>query len=186
MKDRYEGIDEFIIAVIKKETAKLLGRHGITIEDKEDIEQDLHFQVWKKVAGSFAPADKNYRAAIRRIVDSRIKDMIEHRDAERRKPERDAVRLNDPVSDEDTSGEDELADMLDLRGVMEWHRRRHRKIDLQTALSELPGELRMLASAIDELRGNLTAVATELGLSRKKARHGLGKLRQLLGELRGD
>ena len=46
MKNRYEGTDEFISTVIRKEVAKLEGRYGITKDDLDDLQQELHLQVW--------------------------------------------------------------------------------------------------------------------------------------------
>jgi len=190
LKDRYEGIDEFIITVIKKEVAELKGRYGIGADDLEDLQQDLHTQVWKKLTGQFAPDHPDYRAAVRRTVDSRIKDVIEHRNATKRKTERDAIRLDRPVETSDGE-EHSFADLHDIELLCEhfgdsapaWHRRRHKKIDFESALDRLPIDLRRLVDAIDALDGNLSAVERGLGITRKKLRWELTKLRQLLREM---
>jgi len=187
--NRYDGIDEFIIKVIEKETAKLRGRFGIGADDLEDIHQDLHQQVWNKLAGEFSPGHPQYKAAVRRTVDSKIKDLIEHRNAEKRRTNRDNLHLEAPV-ESDEGEELTFADSNDLERCMEvygdaapsWHGHRHGKIDIQEALAALPGDLRRLADAIEALDGNLSAVERELGLTRKKLRCDLDKLRRLMRE----
>lgn len=165
-----------------------MGRFGIGADDLEDIHQDLHCQVWKKLAGEFTPDHPQYRAAVRRTVDSRIKDLIEHRLAGKRRAELDNLHLEALVEAED---EDiEFADAHDLELLMEiyggaapaWHRHRHGKIDVQEALAALPGDLRELVETIDALDGNLAAVEREIGVTRKKLRCDLAKLRRLMKE----
>lgn len=187
--NRYQGIDEFVTTVIKKETAKLRGRYGISADDLEDIHQDLHQQVWTKLAGKFSPDHPQYRAAVRRTVDSKIKDLIERRNAEKRRTNRDNLHLEALVESEDG---DELtfADSNDLERCMEiygdaqppWHTHRHSKIDVEAALASLPTHLRRLADAIEFLNGNFSAVQRELGVTRKKLRCDLDKLRRLMRE----
>ena len=187
--NRYTGIDEFIVKVIENETKKLRGRFGIGADDLDDIHQDLHRQVWRKLAGQFAPDHPQYKAAVRRTVDSRIKDLIEHRNAEKRRTDRDTLHLDAPV---EMIGEEEItyAEAKDLEHGMEvyggavpaWHRHRHEKIDVDAALSSLPGDLRRLADAIEALDGNLSAVERDLGITRKKLRCDLEKLRRLMKE----
>ena len=180
----------------EKEAAKLKGRYGIGIDDLEDLEQDLHAQVWKKITGEIGPDHPNYRAAVRRTVDSRIKDIIEYRTAVRRKGGIDSISLYQPVKKKKTTESEEfpLFEILDLELFCEifgdsapaWHRHRHRKFDVESALNQLPSELRRLADTIDTLNGNMSAVARELRVTRKKLRCDLGKLQQRLRELLED
>lgn len=185
--NRYDGVDEFITTVIEKETAKLRGRFGIGTDDLDDIHQDLHRQVWKKLSGDFSPDHPQYRAAVRRTIDARIKDLIEHRTAEKRRTDLDNLHLDAPVTTKE--GEElPFAEANDLEHYMEvygtaapaWHVRRQDKIDVAAALTSLPHDLRRLADAIEALNGNLSAVERELGITRKKLRCDLEKLRCLL------
>lgn len=188
--NRYDGIDEFIIKVIEKETAKLRRRFGIGADDLEDIHQDLHQQVWKKLSGVFAPGHPKYKAAVRRTVDSKIKDLIEYRTAGKRFAKKDNLHLN-AVADSTVGEIITFMDANDLQSVVEdymdavpsWHRRRHSKIDIEAALLALPSDLRRLAEAIEDLDGNLSAVERELRITRKKLRCDLEKLRILMRKL---
>ncbi len=167
----------------------LPGRFGIGDHDLDDIHQDLHQQVWEKLDGVFAPGDPGYRAAVRRTVDSKIKDMIDHCTAEKRKAEFGVVELDAPLETESQDGET-FGDSLDLErrrvtdgsGASSWHRRREAKIDVPAALARLPQDLRRLADTIDELGGNYSAAERELGLTRKKFRCDLERLRALMKE----
>ena len=196
LKRCYKGIDDFIITVIEKEVAKLKGRYGIGIDDLEDLEQDLHAQVWKKITGEIGPHHPNYRASVRKTIDSRIKDIIEYRTAERRKDGIKSISIDQPVKKKKTAESEELPlfEILDLElfceffgdSVPAWYRHRHRKFDVESALNQLPSELRRLADTIDTLNGNMSAVARELRVTRKKLRCDLGKLQQRLRELLED
>ena len=196
LKSRYQGIDEFIVTVIKKEVANLKGRYGIGGDDLEDLEQDLHSQVWKKITGEIEPGHPNYRAAVRRTVDSRIKDIIEYRTAARRKGGIDSISFFQPVKKKKTTESEEFPffEIHDLELFCEvfgdsapaWHRHRHRKFDVESALDQLPRDLRRLADTIDTFNGNMSAVARELRVTRKKLRCDLGKLQQRLRELLED
>ena len=189
MKNRYNGIDKFVITVIEREIAKLKNRYGIGEDDLDDLRQDLHRQVWKKITGRFSPDHPQFKAAVRRTVDARIKDVIKYRNAERRKGERYALRLDAPVETPD-GDEAAYADLHDTELCCEWfgdaapawHRHRHEKMDLQSALERLPADLRRVVEAIDTLNGNLAAVERALGITRKKLRYHLEKLRWLLRE----
>ncbi|MCH7228592.1 helix-turn-helix domain-containing protein [Haloferula sp. A504] len=186
--NKYEGIDEFITTVINKEISKLLGRFGITPDDVPDLQQDLQVQVWKKLAGEIDPDAPHYRAAVRRTVDCRIKDILDHINAEKRRTDREALRLEAPVEDDEASCFGDLQDLEEAReryggGQPAWHHRRHRRIDVIEALARLPGELRHLADTFEEFGGNLSAAARALGMSRKKARCDLEKLRDWLDGL---
>ena len=190
MKNRYIGIDPFITTVINNEVPRLAGRYGIELEDIKDIQQDLHTQVWRKLSGRFTPDHPRYRAAVRQIVDSRIKDEIERRKAKKRWNEAGIVSLDQPVESPEHD-EDSLADLKDIERLCEqygsvspaWHRRRENKMDLESAMERLPSDLRLLAETIDALNGNMASVERELGITRKKLRWQLGKLQELLCEL---
>ncbi len=187
--NRYEGIDEFITTVIEKETEKLQGRFGIGADDLEDIHQDLHSQVWRKLAGTFAPGHPQYKAAVRRTVDGKIKDLIKSRTAKKRRGDIGRLSLDAPPPEDEESAIP-LGDTQDLEALLEaygdyepvWHRRRHDKIDVQAALARLPEDLRRLADTIDVLKGNYSAAEEELGLTRKKFRGELDRLRALMKE----
>ncbi len=187
--NRYEGIDEFITKVIAKEAAKLPGRFGIGADDLDDIHQDLHQQVWRKMAGTFSQSDPDYKAAVRRTVDSKIKDIIDHRSAGKRAAE--AVSIDAPL--DDGGPEEESAtfgDSIDLELLAEdlsgraaaWHRRREAKIDVEEAVARLPDDLRRLADTLAALGGNHSAAERELGVTRKKFRCDIEKLRRLMAD----
>ena len=59
-----------------------------------------------------------------------------------------------------------------------WHERRAEAADVADDLASLPDNLRDLADALDACDGNLSDAARMLGLTRKKARLLLERLRQ--------
>lgn len=188
--NRYEGIHSFVVTVITNEVKKLIGRFGLCLEDIGDLEQELHLQVWRKLNANPEAKTAPYHAVVRRIVDTKIKDLIEMRSARRRKGDWEAARLDEEIESGDETCP--LGDLLDLEESRErhegkaapWHKRRHRKLDFEEAMSHMPESLRALCATIEEFDGNLGAVARELQLTRKKIRIELTKLRRVLKDLK--
>jgi len=185
----YKGIDKFIVIVIEKEAEKIKTRLHGTGQGLEDIMQDLHVQVWEKLSGKFTHAHPLYKAAVRRTVDSKIKDVLEHKNAEKRRTNLNNLHLESPVAD-DEGKEIPYSEAIDLEECMEvhgtaapaWHRRRHQKLDVEQALARLPKQLRRVADALEEFGSNYSEVERQLGVSRKKLRCDMQKLRRLMKE----
>jgi DNA-directed RNA polymerase specialized sigma24 family protein len=189
LKNRYNGIEKFIVTVIEKESQKLKGRFGIGADDLDDITQELHHQVWKKMTGAFAPHHPDYKAAVRRTVDAKIKDLIECREAIKRRTNQNNLHLEGVVVGDDE--EITFGEATDLEHCREffgdaapaWHKRRHAPIDMAEALDRLPDDLRRLADAIEKFGDNYSEVQRQLGITRKRMRCDLKKLRKLMREL---
>lgn len=190
-KNKYAGIHPHIVTVIARQARKLIGRHGLTASDVDDIEQDLHVKVWTvlpKLSTTF------FEAAINQIVRSEILDMIKNRKRECRNWRCIAFSIEDPVLGSD-GDEDDLqgySDILDedlLVGLgypASWHSSRWGQTDVEEGMARLPGDLRDLAETLDACGGNLSEAARMLGVSRKKARIMLARLQQAMVWLRGE
>jgi RNA polymerase sigma-70 factor (ECF subfamily) len=186
--NNYAGIHPLIVAVIARESRKLVGRHGYTVSDIEDIEQDLFRKVWVSLPGL---SEAVFEAAINQIVKHEIIDMIRKRERECRDWRRVAFSVNDPIEGDgvDDDGDEHSSileeDVLVVLGYSpSWQSRRWEQADYSEWMRQLPAELRDLAETLEACDGNLSATARMLGVSRKKARIMYARLRKAMTWLR--
>ena len=193
--NHYAGIDPHVVSVIERATNKLRGRFGTTEADLADIRQDLHLGVWAALEKT-AP-DINREAAVNRIVDNLIRDMIRHRQRGCRDWRREKVSICAPCDAPDDAFEsqyetfEDTEDLVSLSRVAfgmppSWHERRDEAADVAAVFRGLSGDLRILADALDASEGNLSEAARLLNLPRKKARVMINRLRRILEPLRDD
>jgi RNA polymerase sigma-70 factor (ECF subfamily) len=186
----YADIDPHIVAVIKREASKLIGRYGYTNSDVDDIEQDLHLKVWS----SLKEVDNAiFEAAVHRVVNHEIIDMIRQRQRQCRDWRRIAFSVNATRSGEafDNLGT-ERSSILD-EGLLvalgyspSWQSRRWEQADVEEGMGRLPGDLRAMAENLEACDGNLSAAARMLGVSRKKARILFARLQKEVAWLRDE
>jgi DNA-directed RNA polymerase specialized sigma24 family protein len=190
--NNYAGIHPHIVAVIARQARKLIGRHGLTASDVDDIEQDLHLKVWSALPGLSTTV---FAAAINQIVNHEIIDMLRKRERERRDWRRISFSIEDPVLGSDGEDEDDLqgySDILDEDLLVgfgyspSWQSHRWGQTDVEEGMARLPDELRDLADTLDACGGNLSEAARMLGVSRKKARIMLARLKEAMAWLRGE
>jgi len=188
--NNYAGIHPHIVAVIARESRRLIGRYGFTAADVDDIEQDLHFKVWSMLPGLSAAV---FEAAINQIVKHEIIDIIRKRERQCRDWRREAFSVNDHAGGhESEEDEDESSDILDedllivLGYAPSWQSRRCEEADFSEWMQQLPTELRDLAEALDDSGGNLSEAARMLGVKRKRARILLQRLRQAMAWWRDE
>jgi DNA-directed RNA polymerase specialized sigma24 family protein len=185
--NNYAGIHPHIVAVIARKARKLIGRYGLTASDVHDIEQDLHLKVWTALPGLSTTV---FEAAINQIVNHEIIDMIRKRERDCRNWRLVAFSTDDHVAGCDCVDEQEsYSDILDedlLIGLgysPSWQARRWEQADFDEGMARLPGDLRDLAETLDACGGNLSEAARMMGVSRKKARIMLARLRDAMAWL---
>ena len=68
--NRYEGIDEYAVRIIKHKARQLVGRAGFTESDREDLEQEMMLDLLRRLpkfdpkrAGQFV-TDKAYQEVL--------------------------------------------------------------------------------------------------------------------------
>ena len=84
---------------------QLLGMHGFTESDFEDIQQELLMHVLKQMP-NFDSDKADIRVFITTVIDKRIVNMIEEQEAECRDYRRNERSLDEPMSDNGDDGED--------------------------------------------------------------------------------
>jgi DNA-directed RNA polymerase specialized sigma24 family protein len=183
------GIHPHIVTVITREAHRLVGRYGFTFSDIEDIEHDLFRKVWVSLPGLSTTV---FAAAINQIVRNEIIDMIRKRERECRCWRSVAFSMDDNVLGSDIEDENDLQDyseildedlLVGLGYSPSWQSRRWEQADFEERMARLPDDLRDLAETLDACDGNLSAAARMLGVSRKKARVRLARLKEAMAWL---
>lgn len=174
-------LDRFAQRLIRHKVRRLIGKHRFTRSDREDLEQELWLHLLERLK---APGTEiaHRKAFIATILNRHIVDLLRRRRAAKRFT-KNQQSLNKLVQDEDgcwvqfsatipsnqghsplgSTQRDELADM-ELR------------LDVATVLASLPTDLRDLCERLKE--NSVTAVARQLGMSRRCVRDAIARIRQ--------
>ena len=79
-KNAYDELGGYASRLVKWKAAQLVGRAGLTESDRPDIEQDIAFQVLRRIR-KFDPQRGRYEATVHRIVENAVADMLAVRKA---------------------------------------------------------------------------------------------------------
>ena len=144
-------IDLYTQGLIRRKVGKLARLHVIPDRDREDIEQDLILELLRWWAKVDAP-DNNLAPLIRVVIDQRLANILRHRRAACRRPDRasplERLSQNDPA----LSRTDKSLDKVPL------------SLDIQELIRELPAELRRVAEVLQT--ESISSAACSLGISR--------------------
>lgn len=117
-------------ALAKKKAVKLIGKFGITKEDAKDVEQELllHIYLRKKGGSSTSQIRSKGKSALARILDNRIRDIIEKVKTKKREGDLKSDSLHrelgqneqgESITFEDILSEDEAIGRRGKRSVMD-------------------------------------------------------------------
>lgn len=182
-KNRYDGIDNYARDVIRYRAKKLIGRAGFTLDDLEDIEQDLTMDLLQRMK-QYDPNKAQFNTFVDRIVDHKIANLIRDRSTRKRdyrmKSSADDLRLEDRegiwnLLMETTSSDSYFERMgYQERSMEEQH---DLQIDLELLFAGLSENERQLLELLKQM--TLTDAARELGVPRTTLDYRLGRLRKL-------
>jgi RNA polymerase sigma factor (sigma-70 family) len=136
-------IDPATAALIRRKAARMVGRAGLRVQDREDLEQELALHILER-EGAFDVRRGSWHAFARHVVDRHGENIVRSRRAKKRYggPEE---RLTEEIPAPPTEAE------VPVHVVA-------------TALATLPEKLRRVAELVME--GTVTAAAKALGISR--------------------
>jgi RNA polymerase sigma-70 factor (ECF subfamily) len=78
--NRYQDIDDYAVRIIKHKARQLIGRYGLTIFDREDLEQELMIDLLQRMR-HFNPAKAKKSTFMARIVERHVATLLEARHA---------------------------------------------------------------------------------------------------------
>lgn len=165
--NRYDGLDEYTVNLIRRKARQLVGRAGWTAQDVPDLEQEIWCSLLKCLKG-VDRGKEDMSAFITTVVKHTIVNMLKERNVAKR-DWRKEVSLNDFI--EDTKGNIlERWQILDQAGIQNNTTVRRSeeelstlRIDISLAKKSLPESLQSLTQALEKY--------TVLELSRRSGKH---------------
>lgn len=97
----HEEIIQYAMGRAHFKAGQLIGRHGFTRSDFDDLKQELITDVLERLP-KFNGGLAGGKTFVTRLIDNRIANMIEHRKAECRNPKREECSMDDWVRDEES------------------------------------------------------------------------------------
>jgi len=179
--NRYEGLDEYAVKLIRHKARQLVGRAGLVAADRDDLEQDMVMDLLHRLP-RFDPSKAKRETFIARIVEHRVATIIETQKAGLRDYRRNAGSLDERRADEG-GGTSDTPPVLDQdsyrRETLDAARQdedlRDLRRDMARVLEELPPDLRELCRRL--LTSTVSEVSRETGVPRGTIYESVQKLR---------
>lgn len=180
-ENRYDGLDEYAVKLIRHKARQLVGRAGFVEADRHDLEQDMAVDLLRRLP-RFDPRLAKRETFIARIVEHRVATILETQKAGVRDYRRCAGSLDErrTYDSGETSDGPPLLDQAEyLRETLASAQRDEDllalRIDIERVLASLPPELRALC---DRLRiATVREVARETGVPPSTLYEAIWKLR---------
>ena len=187
--NRYQDIDDYAVRIIKHKARQLIGRYGLTIFDREDLEQELMIDLLQRMR-HFNPAKAKKSTFMARIVERHIATLLEARHARCRDWRLCRVSLNTP-QENDRGDTRELIDRVDSEGTLRPCQLDTReseinnlRMDVVRVLDTLPEDLRDLCERLRE--SNMAEIARETGVPRTTLYDKLTRIREAFRKAKLD
>jgi RNA polymerase sigma-70 factor (ECF subfamily) len=100
IENRYQGIDDYAVKIIKYKAKQLVGRYGLTIFDREDLEQEMILDLLHRLP-KYNPKRARRNTFIARVVEHKVATIIEARKAGMRDYRLCRCSLNDRFENEE-------------------------------------------------------------------------------------
>ena len=187
--NRYQDIDDYAVRIIKHKARQLIGRYGLTIFDREDLEQELMIDLLQRMR-HYNPAKAKKSTFMARIVERHIATLLEARHARCRDWRMCRMSLNTP-HENDRGDTREMIDRVDSEGTLRPCQPDTReseinnlRMDVQRVLDTLPEDLRDLCERLRE--SNMAEIARETGVPRTTLYDKLTRIREAFRKAKLD
>ena len=181
--NQYDGIDPYAVRLIKYKARQLIGQAGFTASDRDDLEQELIFDVLRRLP-KYNPKRAQLNTFIARVVEHKIARLIEAQKAGIRDYRRCPFSLNDRFEDEDGRSV-ERVDTFDQEDYLLRTGSQSRPtdelsalaLDVAAVLETLPAELRELCRRLKA--ESVTEISRDTGVPRGTIYESIKKLREI-------
>ncbi len=184
--ERDGGIDEYAVQLIRYKSGQLAGKAGFRVSDRDDLEQELVFDLWRRLP-RYDPARARRNTFIARVVEHKIASLIEAQKAAMRDYRRCRWSLNDRIEDADGRSleREETIDQDDYMLRTGTRSRpaeelRDLAIDVAALLETLPPELRELCRRLEA--ETVSEISSATGVPRGTLYESIRKLRKICEE----
>lgn len=184
VENRYDGVDEYAIKFITFKANQLVGTAGFTKSDVPDLEQELMFDLHRRLP-RFDRSKAKKTTFIARVVEHRIATILEERKAGKRDYRRVGHSLNERIDYGEGDWSIEKSANVDQEDY--WRQRGCSSrslieigdlgVDLAVLLENLPEDLRDLCLRLT--RQTITEVSKETGVPRSTIYDALKRIRNL-------
>lgn len=179
--NRYDGVDDYAVKLIRNKARQLVGRAGFVEADRHDLEQELAIDLLKRLP-YFDAAKAKRETFISRIVNHQIATIIEAQKAGKRDYRCEAGSLEErrteddgessdtaPVFDDDAYRRETLAaaQRAEDRDALHW--------DLEKVIADLPPDLQTLCRRLSG--STVSEVSRETGIPRGTLYESIEKIR---------
>ena len=178
------GIGEYAERVIGVSAAQLVGQHGFTEADREDLAQELRLHLLKRKA-KFDPSRAQWNTFVARVVEHKVVSIVRRQASKCRDSQQDGESLNEPGRSK-TGKRGERGDLI----TEEEGRRRtaqdvrsttdavNLSLDAKQFLAGLPAPIRDVSELV--MQGHsVQDIARDLHLSRATIQRRIAVLRQM-------
>lgn len=178
----YEAFAKWELELAKGKAKGLMGRYGITAEDVIDIEQELllHIHVKRTAISHWEQRNASDRTIMSRVLDNKIRDLIESAGRQKRKVRLVMESLDQPVSvagaDEPLPLVSQLADKSSEEDISEGF-----SLALSLACNHLT-EIQRQVLALLSAGHNVSETAKALGMKRTTLNREIDRMRRTLYE----
>ncbi len=182
-ENRYQGIDDYAVQLIKYKARQLVGRVGFTESDREDLEQEMVLDLLRRLP-KFDPKRAGRNTFIARVVEHKVATIIEAQKAGMRDYRLCSCSLNDRLEDKEGRSIERMEtidqeDYLRRTGKLSrpMSELRNLSIDLRSAVQTLPPELRELCKRLQT--ESVTEISRDTGIPRGTIYESIKKLRAI-------
>ena len=176
-----DGIPQYAMKRTHFKAKQIIGNHGFTNDDYDDIKQELLADLLQRLP-KFNGDRANIKTFISRLIDNRLATLIQHRHAACRDSRRNQCSLADWVRDEFGAWARREAVTEEDRGRVHLGQAGRNflnqlslALDLADVVDSLPNELRDLCVRLRSQ--SVTEIARETGLSRARLRNRIRQIR---------
>ena len=184
--NRYEGVDEFVVQIVKQKAGQLIGQVGFTESDREDLEQELMIYLLSRLS-KFDASRGSRESFIRLRAADKVASIIQAQKREKRDYRRCTVSLDQEILD----GEGRSIRMAETIAREDCLRNLGRtsrppaelqdlQIDLHEVMARLPEKHRALCEHL--IRKTVIEISEETGVHRNTVYYALKKLRRAFEE----
>lgn len=177
--------DDFALDMVNIKATQLIGKAGFTLDDIDDIKQEMILDLLERLS-KFDPGKSDFKLFVTCIIDRKGRNLMRHRQTDKRDYRREAFSLNDDISVGISTEPVQRYSLMDQDDpdirIGKYRRpaeeRTHFRIDLAGVLADLPPELRRAAELLQYM--SVTKAAREMGIPRRTFRDKhLAQLREL-------
>ncbi len=179
----YEAFTKWELELAEGKAKGLIGKHGFTPGDYDDLKQDLLLQIYLKreTRAGWIEKTASAKTVMSRILDNRVRDIIDASHTDTRKVHLFADSLQTPALARD---EDDRGQTIDEESIFQRMERssvpedRDLRLDIQNAFRDLNAIQRRVCDLLSEGQ-SISEISRALHIKRTTLNREIGRLRKI-------